>query len=155
LPDGDGDGIPGEYGDGPDLDGNGVPDEVGINPDNQQPGYPNPAASVDWGGVGVPDSTVVPQSGTTAGAEAAMPQEEEGYGGGSAPDGNYWAPEEEEAAGIDPYALQQQPAYAEPSSSSGADEGAWDPYGGVPPEEAPLEEAPVPEGEDPAALGSF
>ncbi len=41
-PDGDGDGLPNEYGDGPDLDANGVPDEVGINPDSLQPGYPNP-----------------------------------------------------------------------------------------------------------------
>jgi hypothetical protein len=41
LPDGNGNGIPGEYGDGPDLDGNGVPDEIGINPDILQPGYPD------------------------------------------------------------------------------------------------------------------
>ncbi len=41
-PDGDGDGIPNEYGDGADLDANGVPDEIGINPDALRPGYPNP-----------------------------------------------------------------------------------------------------------------
>jgi hypothetical protein len=182
LPDGNADGIPGEYGDGPDLDGNGVPDEIGINPDGLQPGYPNPSTSgdwgggeegaaaldptggahagatygsSDWGGVEVPDPTVVPQSDAATGAEA-MPGE---YGGGgSAPDGG-WAPEE--AGSIDPYALQQ-PAYADPSTSG--DYGAWDPYGGgsssepyVPPEAAPLEEvAPaVAEGEDPSALGSF
>ena len=40
LPDGNGNGVPGEYGDGPDLDGNGIPDEIGINPDSLQPGYP-------------------------------------------------------------------------------------------------------------------
>ncbi|MDP8900101.1 MAG: hypothetical protein M3N33_02935, partial [Actinomycetota bacterium] len=178
LPDGDADGIPGEYGDGPDLDGNGIPDEIGINPDSLQPGYPSPSSSGDggdgegaaldptgsayagatygsgeWGGVGVPDPTGVPQSDATTGAAEAMPEEE--YGGGSEPDAN-WVPEE---TAVDPYALQQ-PAYADPSTSG--DE-AWDPYAGgssfepyVPPEEAPLEEeAPVAEGEDPNTLGSF
>jgi hypothetical protein len=49
LPDGNANGIPGEYGDGPDLDANGVPDEIGINPDSLQPGYPNSpwASSLD------------------------------------------------------------------------------------------------------------
>ena len=111
---------------------------------------PIPPASVDWGGVAVPDPTVVPQSDAATSAEA-LP---EGYGGGSGLDAN-WVPEE---TGIDPYALQE-PAYEDPSTSG---DGAWDPYGGssfepyVPPEEAPLEEAPaVPEGEDPDAPGSF
>jgi hypothetical protein len=43
--DGNGNGIPGEYGDGPDLDGNGIPDEIGINPDSLQPGYPHSTGS--------------------------------------------------------------------------------------------------------------
>jgi hypothetical protein len=151
----DGDGIPNEYGDGPDLDANGIPDEIGINPDSLQPGYPSPSASVDWGGVAVPDPSVVPPSeATTAGAEA-MPA---GYGEGSDLGGN-WVPEE---AGIDPYALQQ-PAYPDSSSSSTSGDEAWDPYdgssdpyGSAPPEEAlPVEEAPVAEGEDSSASGSF
>jgi hypothetical protein len=47
--DGNGNGIPNEYGDGPDLDGNGVPDEIGINPDILQPGYSinDPGALLD------------------------------------------------------------------------------------------------------------
>jgi hypothetical protein len=40
LADGNANGIPDEYGDGPDLDANGAPDEIGINPDSLQPGYP-------------------------------------------------------------------------------------------------------------------
>jgi hypothetical protein len=95
-PDGDGDGIPNEYGDGPDLDGNGVPDEVGINPDSLQPGYPDPAASGEWGGVEVPDPTVVPSPDATTTSAEAMPEE---YGDGSGLDAN-WVPEE---AAIDPY----------------------------------------------------
>jgi hypothetical protein len=153
LPDGNANGIPGEYGDGPDLDANGIPDEIGINPDSLQPGYPNPSTLGEWGGVGVPDPTVVPQSDAATTSAEAMPEE---YGGGSALDGN-WVPEE---TAIDPYYAFQQPAYADPSTSG---DGAWDPYAGssfepyVPPEEAPPEEeAPaVAEGEDPDALGSF
>jgi hypothetical protein len=52
LPDGNGNGVPGEYGDGHDLDGNGIPDEIGINPDNQQPGYPGKLP--DGNGNGIP-----------------------------------------------------------------------------------------------------
>ena len=51
-PDGNGNGIPNEYGDGPDLDGNGVPDEIGINPDSLQPGYPG--GLPDGNGNGIP-----------------------------------------------------------------------------------------------------
>jgi hypothetical protein len=149
-PDVDGDGIPNEYGDGPDLDGNGVPDEVGINPDNLQPGYPDPSTSGDWGGVEIPDPTVVLQLDAATGAEA-MPEE---YGGGSAPDGD-WAPDE---TGIEPYALQQL-AYEDPSTPV---DGTGNPYSDssfepfVPPEEPPLrEDAPVPEGEDSEAPGSY
>ena len=82
---------------------------------------PIPSASVEWGGVAVPDPTVVPQSGaTTTGAAEAMPEEE--YGDGSAPPDGNWVPEE---TGIDPYALQQ-PAYADPSTSG---DGTGDSYG--------------------------
>ncbi len=149
-PDGDGDGIPNEYGDGPDLDANGIPDEIGINPDSLQPGYADPSTSGEWGGVGVPDPTVVPQSDAATSAEA-MPEE---YGDGSGVDGN-WVPDE---TGIDPYALQQ-PAYADPDTSG--DDGTGDPYAGSSdpygsaPEEAPPDEAPISEVEDPDALGSF
>jgi hypothetical protein len=57
LPDGNANGIPGEYGDGPDLDANGIPDEIGINPDMLQRGYPASSTSGEWGGVGVPEET--------------------------------------------------------------------------------------------------
>ena len=100
---------PGEYGDGPDLDSNGIPDEIGISPDSLQPGYPDSTStSVEWGGVGVPEPTVVLRSDAAPTGDEAMP---EGYGDGSASDGG-WVPEE---TGIDPYALQQ-PVYADPSA---------------------------------------
>ena len=71
--------------------------------------------SGDWGGVGLPDPTVVPQSDATISAEA-MPEGEE-YGGGSGLGGNYWAPDE---TAIDPG------GYADSSSwsTSAGDEGA-------------------------------
>jgi hypothetical protein len=47
--DGNGNGIPNEYGDGPDLDGNGVPDDIGIFPDMLRDDYP------DKDGDGIPD----------------------------------------------------------------------------------------------------
>jgi hypothetical protein len=53
--DGNGNGIPNEYGDGPDLDGNGIPDEIGINPDSLQPGYPGNSPDLDGNGNGIPN----------------------------------------------------------------------------------------------------
>jgi len=62
--DGDGDGIPNEYGDGPDRDGNNVPDEVGINPDNAPVGTTVPP----------PEDTTTPPDGDKDGT----PNEEGG-----------------------------------------------------------------------------
>ena len=92
-PDGDGDGIPNEYGDGPDLDGNGIPDETGINPDSLQPGYP------DKDGDGVPD-----------GNSNEIPHE---YGDGPDLDAN-GVPDE---IGINPD--NQQPGYLGPGNGGG------------------------------------
>jgi len=133
--DGNANGIPGEYGDGPDLDGNGIPDEIGINPDSLQPGYPDYSdpTGLDANVGGIPND----------------------YGAGSDL-GATWMSDE---AAIDPYALQQL-AFPDYSSSTSGD--PWDPYGGssdpygTAPEEALPEEAPaLPGGDDPSAFGSF
>jgi len=60
IRDGNTNGTPGEYGDGPDLDGNGIPDEIGINPDSLQAGYPDypDPTGLDANAGGIPTSTV-------------------------------------------------------------------------------------------------
>jgi hypothetical protein len=136
IRDGNTNGTPGEYGDGPDLDGNGIPDEIGINPDSLQAGYPD-----------YPDPT-----GLDANA-GGIPNE---YGAGQDLGANWMS----DGSGIDPYALQQ-PAYPEDPSSSRLG-GPWDPYGGssdpygTAPGEALQEEVQaLPDGVDPSAFGSF